>query len=113
MGVPRNKIDCVVTEYGWRSLRYASIGERARAMIELADSRFQEELLREARQMGLVGSGYTIPAAFRDNTYDALVARYGDMARRERLPLGPGFDLAGYTTEEERSLLSARDACVA
>lgn len=113
VGVPRNKMDYVVTEYGWRCIRFGSIEERARAMIELADSRFQGDLLNNARAMGLVGSGYDIPAEFRNNTYEAVMERFGDMARTNRLPLGRGFDLASHATDEERALLESRDEHVA
>lgn len=108
IGVPRNKMDYVVTEYGWRCFRNGSIEERARGMIELADARYQDELLAAARSMGLVESGYTIPAEFRENTYESVAARFGDAARNHRLPLGTGFDLARYATEEERAILADR-----
>ena len=113
VGVPRNKMDCVVTEYGWRSIRFASVEERAIAMIELADSRFQDDLLGNARAMGLVRSDYVIPAQCRDNTYQSLEARFGNMARANRFPLGRGFDLESLATDEERALLAPRDECVA
>jgi hypothetical protein len=113
VGVPRNKMDYVVTEYGSRCLRFRSIGDRARAMIELADSRFQGDLLNNARTMGLVESGYEIPDEFRNNTYESVMERFGDIARANRFPLGRGFDLAGLATDEERALLESRDECVA
>ena len=105
VAVTRNKMDCVVTEYGWRQLRFASIEERARAMIELADSAFQEDLLRAAREMGLVRSGYVIPDEFRNNTYAALLERFGDTARSHPYPLGLGYDLEQFATKEEQALI--------
>jgi hypothetical protein len=113
VGVPRNKMDCVVTEYGWRSIRFASIEERAIAMIELADSRFQEDLLTGARAMGLVRSGYAIPAECRENTYESIMERFGDIASANRFPLGRGFDLESIATDGELALLGERDECVA
>jgi len=105
VAVTRNKMDCVVTEYGWRQLRFASIGERAGAMIELADSAFQEDLLRAARDMGLVRSGYEIPDEYRNNTYAALLARFGDIARTHPYPIGLGYDLERFATKEEQAVI--------
>ncbi|TFH43369.1 MAG: hypothetical protein E4G96_01320, partial [Chrysiogenales bacterium] len=110
VGVPRNKMDYVVTEYGWRCIRFASIEERARAMIELADSTFQEGLLRAAREMGLVRAGYRVPQEFRNNTYGALVDRMGDIASEHHLPLGSGIDLKKYATADERTILDRINA---
>ncbi len=105
VGVTRNKMDCVVTEYGWRQLRFASIEERARAMIELADSAFQDELLSTARAMGLIRSGYAIPHEYRDNTYESLVDQFGDLARTLPYPLGFGYNPEKYATKEEQALI--------
>ncbi len=105
VGVTRNKMDCVVTEYGWRQLRFASIEERARAMIELADSAFQEELVRAARDMGLVRSGYTVPEKYSNNTYESLLEQFGDIARANPYPLGLGFNLDKFSTREEQALI--------
>lgn len=105
VGVPRNKIDHIVTEYGWRCLRFASMEERARAMIELADSAFQDDLLNAARDMGLVRPGYRVPGEFRDNTYESLVRKMGAAARDYSLPLGAGIDLERHASPEELSPL--------
>lgn len=113
VGVTRNKMDCVVTEYGWRQLRFASIEERAQAMIELADSTFQDELLHAAREMGLIRSGYAIPGEFRNNTYGSVQERFGDVTRAHPYPLGLGFDLDKYSTKEERELLGFVEGSVA
>ncbi|MDY0039438.1 MAG: acetyl-CoA hydrolase/transferase C-terminal domain-containing protein [Desulforhabdus sp.] len=44
----------LVTEYGMCNLKGKSIRERALAIIELAHPKFREDLLREAKKMGLV-----------------------------------------------------------
>jgi itaconate CoA-transferase len=44
----------VVTEHGICNLKGKTISERALAMIELADPRFRDDLLREAKSMNLV-----------------------------------------------------------
>jgi 4-hydroxybutyrate CoA-transferase len=103
VAVTRNKMDCVVTEYGWRQLRFASIEERARAMIELADSAFQEELRDAAAAMGLIRTGYAIPDEYRNNTYGALMDRFGDIARNCPYPLGLGYDPEQYAVDGDQA----------
>lgn len=51
---PRNDTQIVVTEHGWVNLRGLTDGERARALIGLADPAFREQLQSEARSMGLI-----------------------------------------------------------
>lgn len=107
IGVPRNKMDYVVTEYGWRRLGYATISDRAKAVIELADSAFQKDLLAEARTLGLVDASYTVPEACRHNTYAALVKKFGTISRENTYPLGLGIALENYATAAEKALIRA------
>jgi hypothetical protein len=107
VGVPRNKMDWIVTEYGRRCLRFGTIEERARAMIELADSTFQDELLKAALDMGIIRSGYEIPLEFRNNTYRSLGEKFGDIARANRYPLGLGIDMQKYATGGELAVLDS------
>ncbi len=107
IGVPRNKMDYVVTEYGWRCVRYVTISERAKAMIELADSAFQKKLLASAKRLGLIEAGYTIPAEFTNNTYEELEKKFGALSRENSYPLGLGIDLDSHTTPAEKAILAA------
>ncbi|MDT8272178.1 MAG: acetyl-CoA hydrolase/transferase C-terminal domain-containing protein, partial [Desulfomonilia bacterium] len=107
IGVPRNKMDYVVTEYGSRCVRYATISERAKAVIELADSAYQGKLLAEAKKLALVQASYEIPAEFRNNTYAELERSFGALSREHTYPLGLGIDLDAYTTPAEKAILSA------
>ena len=52
--VPRNDVHIVVTEHGRAELKGKSDGERARALIAIADPRFREALERSARETGLL-----------------------------------------------------------
>ncbi len=70
--IPRHLRDIVVTEYGIADLRGKSDGEVATALIEIADSRFQEELLTRAREAGRVPEGYTLPDHARENRPERL-----------------------------------------
>ncbi|TAL35225.1 MAG: hypothetical protein EPN93_11015 [Spirochaetes bacterium] len=107
ISVPRNKMDCVVTEYGWRQVRFGTIHERASAMIELADSAYQKDLLKAARKMNLVDASYAIPKECRNNTWASLVAKFGAIAKEVPYPLGLGIDLAKYSTDGEKAMLAA------
>ncbi len=107
VGVPRNKMDHVVTEYGWRCIRYATIQDRAKAMIELADSAFQKDLVRAGKKMGILPSAYAVPSEFRNNTYKSLLEKFGDTANANAYPMGMGLDLMKHATAAEKALLAA------
>jgi acyl-CoA hydrolase len=65
--IPRHLRDVVVTEYGCADLRGKSDEEVLQAVLNLADSRFQPELLEAAKRSGKLAADYAIPAPFRDN----------------------------------------------
>jgi acyl-CoA hydrolase len=71
--IPRHLRDLVVTEYGIADLRGSTDEECIAALLQIADSRFQESLLARARAAGKIGTDYRIPDACRDN----LPARLG------------------------------------
>lgn len=52
---PRHQIDVVVTEYGAAELAGRSVGERARALAEVAHPDFRDELLEAAREIDSLG----------------------------------------------------------
>lgn len=94
----------VVTEYGIADLRGRTDEEVIMAMIEVADSRFQGELLREAKRAAKIRSDYRIPDRVRNNRperLEAVLARY-----RER-GLFPEFPFGTDLTEEEMLLRKA------
>lgn len=100
--VPRHMRDVVVTEYGIADLRGKSDADCIAAMLAIADSRFQNDLLAEARGAGKIGKDYTIPEAHRVNLPER-VSGWLDPAR-DRLPPFPfGTDF----NETERRLLPA------
>ncbi|MDE2136589.1 MAG: hypothetical protein KGJ68_04080, partial [Gammaproteobacteria bacterium] len=66
--IPRHLRDIVISEYGIADLRGRTDEEVAMALLEIADSRFQDELLAAARGAGKISAGYRIPQACRDNT---------------------------------------------
>lgn len=70
--IPRHLRDIVITEYGIADLRGRTDEEIIMALLNVADSRFQEELLAGAKAAGKIRAGYRIPDACRDNTPERL-----------------------------------------
>ncbi len=52
MTTDKNTVDKVVTEYGVAELRGRTIGERTRALINIAHPDHREELARAAHEWG-------------------------------------------------------------
>jgi len=65
--IPRHLRDIVVTEYGVADLRGRTDEECIAALLQIADSRFQDSLLASARAAGKIRADYRIPDACRDN----------------------------------------------
>jgi acyl-CoA hydrolase len=72
MTIPRHLRDIIVTEYGIANIRGKSDREVIAAMLAITDSRFQGELLRQAKDAGKIERSFTLPASARDNTPDAI-----------------------------------------
>ena len=101
--VPRHFRDIVVTEYGIADLRGKTDADVIAAMLAVTDSRFQDELLEEAKSSGKIGREYTIAEAHRANTPERIRSALGAAAADDTLPDFPfGTDF----TEVERELLA-------
>jgi acyl-CoA hydrolase len=74
--IPRILRDIVVTEYGIANLRSKSDKEIIAALLNVADSRFQEGLLAKAREAGKIPADYRIPERYRNNLPEVLDARF-------------------------------------
>jgi len=74
--IPRHLRDLVVTEYGAADLRGLSDQDVIAAMLNIADSRFQDGLKREAQASGKLRNDYLIPDMHRNNTPRALEERF-------------------------------------
>lgn len=92
--IPRHLRDVFVTEYGIADVRGRPDNEVIAAMINIADSRFQEDLLAQAWAAGKLQKDYSIPEAHRHNTPERLSAIYqsGGEERFPLFPLGCDFD---------------------
>jgi acyl-CoA hydrolase len=100
--IPRHLRDIVVSEYGVANLRGKPDKDVIAAMLSIADSRFQPELLRAAKDAGKIPREYEIPAAYRDNTPEHVAKALAPM--RDLLPPFPfGSDF----TETEQRLIPA------
>jgi acyl-CoA hydrolase len=105
--IPRHLRDIVVTEYGVADLRGKSDRDVITAMLHIADSRWQDELLRAAKDAGKIERAFVILAAARDNTPDALDHKLKPACDAGLLPECPfGSDF----TDVERQLLPALQA---
>ena len=99
--IPRHLRDLVVTEYGVAELRGKSDEEIVRALLDVADSRFQEELLAQAKRAGKLDPAYEIPSHRRHNLPER-VAR--EIARWQAGGHFPAFPLGTDLTPEEVAL---------
>jgi len=96
--IPAHLRDIVITEYGIAMLR----GQREKVVIarllNIADSRFQEELLAQAKAAGKIPDDYEIPTQYRNNTPERLARIAGRLRPEGMFPKYPfGTD---FTAEE-------------
>jgi hypothetical protein len=87
--IPRHLRDIVVTEYGAADLRGRTDQEVATRLIEIADARFQDELLRRAVDAGKVASHYRIPDHARRNTPEWLADQLAPLRADSTIPRTP------------------------
>jgi acyl-CoA hydrolase len=102
--IPRHLRDIVVTEYGVADLRGKSDRDVIVAMLTITDQRFQDGLLRQAKDAGKIERSFGLPNAARENTPDAI-----ERALKPALDSGlfPTFPFGSDFTEIERTLLPA------
>src|SRR5580698_9491135 len=102
--IPRHLRDIVITEYGIADLRGKSDSDVIAAMLSIADSRFQDGLLRQAKDAGKIARDFELPKAVRDNTPDMIARALKPAADARLLPVFPfGTDF----TEVEQRLTPA------
>ncbi len=98
--IPRHLRDVIVTEYGVADLRGKSDAEVIAAMLQVADSRFQDELARRAKDAGKLPKDFEIPAAHRENVPERIVRALKPAREAGLLPSFPfGCD---FTATEQR-----------
>ncbi|MCG8471109.1 MAG: hypothetical protein MI742_04545 [Desulfobacterales bacterium] len=92
--IPRHLRDIVVTEYGIADLRGQQDKDAMTRLICIADSRFQDQLLKVAKAKGKVPKEYEIPARFRNNTperLETLLAPWRAKGLFQAFPFGTDF----------------------
>ena len=102
--IPRHLRDIAVTEYGIADLRGRTDAECVAAMLNIADSRFQDALLAEARRANKIDAGYRIPEQHRRNTPEALEEAF---AAQRRAGLFSEYPFGTDLTREEIELARA------
>lgn len=100
--IPRHLRDVVVTEYGIADLRGQTDAEVIARLLAISDSRFQPQLLAQAKKAGKLPEGFELDPRYCDNTPERLEALRGRHAR-----LFPEYPLGCDFTAEERDLLRA------
>ncbi len=72
--IPRHLRDIIVTEYGIADICGKTDSECVAAMLNICDSRFQEQILDQAKKAGKINKDYEIPAEYRNNYPEKLAA---------------------------------------
>ena len=105
--IPRHLRDIIVTEYGIADIRGKTDRDVIAAMLAITDARFQDELLRQAKDAGKIERTFVLPKTARDNTPEAVERALKPAADAGLLPDFPfGTDF----TEVEQRLIPALEA---
>jgi Acetyl-CoA hydrolase/transferase C-terminal domain len=102
--IPRHLRDIIVTEYGVADLRGKSDADVIAAMLEVADSRFQDELARAAKEAGKLPRNFEIPPACRENVPERIAVA---LKPAREAGLLPSFPFGSDFTEAEQRLIPA------
>jgi hypothetical protein len=102
--IPRHLRDVVVTEYGIADLRGKSDADVITAMLQVADSRFQGELARQAMDAGKLPKHFEIPSAYRENFPERIV---NALRPAREAGLLPPFPFGTDFTDVEQRLIPA------
>ncbi len=96
--IPRHLRDIVITEYGIADLLSKQDQDVYVELIKISDSRFQGELLAQAKAAGKVAKNYELPEAYKHNTPENLLNVFNKYKAKgffDPFPFGCDF------TEEE------------
>jgi hypothetical protein len=92
--IPRHLRDIVVTEYGIADVYAKPDSEVIMELLNVADSRFQPQLLAQAKKAKKLPKDYEIPEKYRHNTPDKIVnllKPYQDKGYFKAFPFGTDF----------------------
>ena len=102
--IPRHLRDIVVSEYGIADLRGKCDRDVIAALLNISDSRFQEELLKQAKESEKIEAEYEIPETCRHNNPErtqGFLAPFKDKGYFQNFPFGTDY------THEEVTLAKA------
>ena len=102
--IPRHLRDVIITEYGVADLRGKSDADVIATMLKVADSRFQAELARQAKDAGKLPKNFEIPAAHRENFPERIA---GALKPAREAGLLPSFPFGTDFTDTEQRLIPA------
>ena len=102
--IPRHLRDIIVTEYGVADLRGKSDADVIATMLGVTDSRYQNDLMRQAKDAGQLPKEFEIPAAHRDNDPDRIVRA---LKPARDAGLLPSFPFGSDFTDTEQRLIPA------
>jgi len=102
--IPRHLRDVFVTEYGIADVRGKSDADVIAAMLAVSDSRFQDELMRAAKDAGKLPKNYEIPPAHRQNMPERIVEA---LKPAREAGLLPPFPFGSDFTDVEQRLIPA------
>ncbi len=89
--VPKYWRDIVVTEYGIAHIRGLSEEQICQEMIKIADSRFQPELIAQAKKAGKLDPKWELPEQYRNNypeKIDSFIKKYQKQGYFQQFPFG-------------------------
>lgn len=102
--IPRHLRDIVITEYGVADLRGQTDGEVVKRLLAVADARFQDQLIAEAKAHGKLAADYQLPEQYRHNLPEMLREKLRPWRNEGVLPDFPfGTDLS----EDEVTIVRA------
>jgi len=111
----RQMRDIIVTEYGIADLQGCNDEECAIEMIKIADSRFQDQLLAEAKKYKKISPDFTIPETFSNNYPEkitGLLKEFKDQGYYSVYPFGSDLSEEEYQlgTSLKKFLIDMRDS---
>jgi hypothetical protein len=102
--IPRHLRDVIVTEYGVADLRGKSDADVIASMLAVADSRFQSELTRQAKDAGKLPKNFEILPAHRENFPERIASA---LKPAREAGLLPSFPFGSDFTDVEQRLIPA------
>ncbi len=92
--IPKHLRDIVVTEYGIADLRGKPDSKIIEELLKITDSRFQDDIIREAKLHGKLSKNFVLADEYRNNTpqkIDAMLKPYQSQGHFTPFPFGTDF----------------------